>query len=72
MQFKVQDEKFKFKIMMAYLFELGYDLAISSPSKNVSDNPGFESALGQRNRPCNDEIVLRRRILIQPYVGYRT
>ena len=31
--------------MIAYLFELGYDLAIS-PADNVSQNPGFESCLG--------------------------
>jgi len=30
---------------VGYLFELGYDLAIS-PHRNVSQNPGFESLLG--------------------------
>ena len=31
--------------IVAYLFELGYDLSIS-PADNVSQNPGFESVLG--------------------------
>ena len=31
--------------MVAYLIELGYDLALSS-TDNVSENPGFESCLG--------------------------
>ena len=31
--------------IVAYLFELGYDLSIS-PADNVSHNPGFESVLG--------------------------
>ena len=32
----------KFSGMTAYIFELAYDLALS-PSKNVSDSPGFEA-----------------------------
>ena len=32
----------KFSGMVAYLFELAYDLALS-PSNNVSDSPGFEA-----------------------------
>jgi len=32
-------------VMLSYLFELAYDLAIA-PSDNVSSNPGFESILG--------------------------
>jgi len=32
---------FKFMDMISYLFELGYDLALS-PANNVSDSPGFE------------------------------
>ena len=32
----------KYLDMIAYLFELGYDISIN-PSKNDSDSPGFES-----------------------------
>jgi hypothetical protein len=35
----------KFHDMCAYLFELGYDLALS-PSCNMLESPGFESVLG--------------------------
>lgn len=35
----------KFRHMLAYQMELGYDLALS-PDDNVSANPGFESVLG--------------------------
>ena len=35
----------KFRHMLAYQVELGYDLALS-PDDNVSSNPGFESVLG--------------------------
>ncbi len=35
----------KFHAYLAYLFELGYDVAIQ-PSMNVSSNPGFESFIG--------------------------
>jgi hypothetical protein len=35
----------KFHAYIAYLFELGYDVAIQ-PSMNVSSNPGFESFIG--------------------------
>ena len=35
----------KFHSYLAYLMELGYDLAIR-PSYNVSENPGFESIAG--------------------------
>lgn len=31
--------------MVAYLFEMSYDLSIS-PTDNVSSNPGFESFIG--------------------------
>jgi hypothetical protein len=34
--------------LVGYLFECCYDLAIS-PSRNVSQNPGFESFVGQLN-----------------------
>ena len=34
-----------FHAYLAYLFELGYDVAIK-PSMNVSSNPGFESFIG--------------------------
>jgi hypothetical protein len=35
----------KFQEVIAYLFEFGYDLALS-PENNVSQSPGFESILG--------------------------
>ncbi len=35
----------KFQEVIAYLFEFGYDLALS-PENNVSHRPGFESILG--------------------------
>ena len=35
----------KFQEVIAYLFEFGYDLALS-PENNVSRSPGFESILG--------------------------
>ena len=35
----------KFRHMLAYQMEFGYDLSIS-PDDNVSSNPGFESVLG--------------------------
>ena len=35
----------KFHAYLAYLFELGYDVAIH-PSMNVSSDPGFESFIG--------------------------
>ena len=35
----------KFQEVIAYLFEFGYDLALS-PENNVSCSPGFESTLG--------------------------
>ena len=35
----------KFQEVIAYLFEFGYDLALS-PENNVSHSPGFESILG--------------------------
>ena len=35
----------KFQEVIAYLFEFGYDLALS-PVNNVSRSPGFESILG--------------------------
>jgi len=35
----------KFQEVISYLFELGYDLALS-PENNVSRSPGFESILG--------------------------
>ena len=34
-----------FQEVISYLFELGYDLALS-PENNVSRSPGFESILG--------------------------
>jgi hypothetical protein len=35
----------KFQEVIAYLFELGYDLSLS-PENNVSRSPGFEPILG--------------------------
>jgi len=35
----------KFQEVIAYLFEFGYDLALS-PENNASRSPGFESILG--------------------------
>ena len=35
----------KFQEVIAYLFEFGYDLALS-PENNISRSPGFESILG--------------------------
>ena len=35
----------KFQEVIAYLFEFGYDLALS-PENNVSRSPGFESIIG--------------------------
>lgn len=35
----------KFRSILAYQFELGYDLAIAL-SDNVSQSPGFESFIG--------------------------
>jgi hypothetical protein len=35
----------KFQEVIAYLFEFGYNLALS-PENNVSRSPGFESILG--------------------------
>ena len=35
----------KFRAILAYQFELGYDLAIGSRN-NVSKSPGFESFIG--------------------------
>ena len=34
-----------FHAYLAYLFELGYDVAIQ-PSMSVSSNPGFDSFIG--------------------------
>ena len=38
-------QKQKFRSILAYQFELGYDLAIAL-SDNVSQSPGFESFIG--------------------------
>ncbi len=35
----------KFQEVIAYLFELGYDLALS-PENNFSQSPGFETIFG--------------------------
>ena len=35
----------KFRTILAYQFEIGYDLAIAS-GDNVSESPGFESFIG--------------------------
>jgi hypothetical protein len=44
----------KYMTMIAYLFELGYDLAIS-PRRNVSNSPGFE---GCGLQPLKEEDIL--------------
>jgi hypothetical protein len=41
MNFSGKSGEEKYMQMIAYLFELGYDLAVS-PRRNVSKSPGFE------------------------------